>query len=41
MEDEADMSIEIRVNDLREVTIPQMVIDSEINTDKLIGYIKN
>lgn len=41
MKDEADMSIEIIVNDLGEVTIPQMAIDSEINTDRLIGYLKN
>jgi len=32
-----EMSIEIITNDLDEGTIPQMAIDSGINTGKLIG----
>jgi len=34
------MSIEIITNDFDEGTIPQMVIDSGINTGKLIGNLK-
>jgi len=34
------MSIEIITNDFHEGTIPQMAIDSGINTGKLIGYLK-
>ena len=39
-EDEAEMSIEIITNDFDEGTIPQMAIDSGINTGKLIGYLQ-
>lgn len=35
------MSIEIITNDFDEGIIPQMTIDSGINTGKLIGYLQN